>query len=284
MARPLGPWIWLVAALVALVMPLMVAADQRTDRLIDLLQSSGNYRIRVQSAQSLGRIREPSTVPALIDALADPHPAVRTAVAQALGRIGDRRALESLRALAAGSDQPGVVVQQAEQAIRQIQDILGVSGPSKGSTASKEIRFYLGVGDMGNTTGERPGELEKTLGRFISEELERSEGVKLAPPGELPRETTAILKKNSRWKSYYIQGAINRLEVVEDSISASVSLMILSNPGRDLRMMLSGRGSAGVPGVTKLSPTQLQGLQDYAIKAAVEGAMQRLIEQLNSQP
>ncbi len=272
----------MLIVLLAIGLPLTVAADARTDRLVDLLRASGNYRVRVQSAQSLGRIRDPETVPALVEALEDEHPAVRAAAAQALGRIGSPDAIAPLRRLAAAEGQPPAVVRLAERAIEQIERIAAASGRSKVAAPSGKARFYIGVGEMGNTTGQREGEVEDTLARFIREALDGAAGVKLAPAGEHPRETSKIIKRE-KLVGYYIQGSVNRLDEANGQISASVSIMVLSNPGRDLRMMLSGRGSASIPGAQKLTPAQTRNLQDFALKAAVQGAMQRLLEQLASQ-
>jgi len=268
-----------VVALFSVSIPLTVVADARTDRLVDLLRNSGNYRVRVQSAQSLGRIRDLATAPALISALDDQHPAVRAAAAQALGRLGARDALPQLRRLAADRSQPNEVVQQAQRAVSQIQQIAGSGAPTKTAPPSGEIRYYIGVGEMGNTTGIRDGELEKTLGEMITNELGRAPGVKIAPPRETPNAAQKVIKKNG-WAGYFLQGSVVRLEDSGGQIHALVSIMVLSNPGRDLRMMLHGRAAAGIPGGQKLSPNMAKSLQNYALKAAVKGAIQRLSQQL----
>ena len=279
MARRSRTWAVVLVALLSLGVPLTVAADARTDRLVDLLRNSGNYRVRVQSAQSLGRIRDLETAPALITALEDRHPAVRAAAAQALGRLGARNSLPQLRRLAEDRSQPATVAQQAQRAISQIQQIAGRDAPSKTSAPSGEIRFYIGVGEMGNTTDVRPGELEKTLGEMITKELGSAAGVKIAPPRETPSDASKVIKKNG-WDGYFLQGSVVRLEDSGGQIHALVSIMVLSNPGRDLRMMLHGRAAAGIPGGTKLTPNMAKSLQNYALKAAVKGAIQRLSQQL----
>lgn len=279
MARRYRTWAVVFVALVSIGVPLTVAADARTDRLVDLLRNSGNYRVRVQSAQSLGRIRDLETAPALITALEDQHPAVRAAAAQALGRLGARNALPQLRRLAADGSQPDEVSQQAQRAISQIQQIAEGDAPSKTAPPSGEIRFYIGVGEMGNTTDVRPGELEKTLGDMITEELGKAAGVQLAPPGQTPADAQKVIKKNG-WAGYFLQGSVVRLEDSGGQIHALVSIMVLSNPGRDLRMMLHGRAAAGIPGGQELTPNMAKSLQNYALKAAVKGAIERLSQQL----
>jgi hypothetical protein len=253
--------------------------------LVELLRNSGNYRVRVQSAQSLGRIRDPSTVQPLVESLRDEHPAVRAAAALALGRIGSPDALPQLRRLAADQSQPAEVVSQAQGAIEQIGTMNRMSGGSSASSSasSTSTRFYVGVGEMGNTTGRRSGELEKTLERLVRDELARSGGIKLAPARETPSQTKRVLQGKS-WTGYYVQGSVTRLEEVSGQIHAVISIMILSNPERDLRMMLQGRGTAAISGQANPSPSEQRSLEDSAIEGAVRGAISRLTEQLMSRP
>jgi hypothetical protein len=256
-------------------------ADERTDRLVELLRNSGNYRVRVQSAQSLGRIRDPSTVQPLVEALDDEHPAVRAACALALGRIGSREALSPLRRLASSAGQPPEVVSQVRSAIEQIERMSSTTAatPSPSAASSGSIRFYVGVGTMGNTTGKRSGEIEKTLERLVRDELARGDGIKLAPPEETPAQTKKILSSKG-WTGYYVQGSVTRLEEVGGQLHAVISVMVLSNPERDLRMMLQGRGSAALQGRQRPSAQELRELEDTALEGAVRGAISRLSEQL----
>jgi HEAT repeat protein len=67
-------------------------------------------RLRVEAARSLGTLAAPDTVPDLVRALsADVQPDVRSAVAAALGLIGDERGVDPLLAkLADAREQPAV--------------------------------------------------------------------------------------------------------------------------------------------------------------------------------
>lgn len=254
-------------------------ADARTERLVRLLTTSGNYRVRVQSAQSLGRIRDPVTVPPLVRALADNHPAVRASAALALGRIGAPEALPALRRLAANRQQPTIVRRQSQQAIEQIERMSRMNArPSNPTAQPTAPRYYVGVGEMGNTTGVHPGRLERTLQRLVREELLRAgAGIEVAPANETVRQTKRVLQSRSL-TGYYVQGSVTRLEEVAGQVHAVVSIMVLSNPGRDLRMMLQGRATAGGGG----SPSPDD--EAAALSGAVRGAISRLAQQLRSQP
>jgi HEAT repeat protein len=278
-------------ALALSALAFLVAADERTDRLVELLRTSGNYRVRVQSAQSLGRIRDPQTVAPLVESLRDDHPAVRAAAAQALGRIGANDALTPLKRLVSDSTQPPEVASQASDAIEQINHMKSIGGgapagpgaegggASAGEPGGGPPRFYVGVGEMGNTTGKRSGELEATLATYVRSELAKASAIKLAPADESINATKRILQA-TKLQGYFVQGSVNRLEDVGGQVHAVVSIMVLSNPGRDLRMMLQGRGMAALQGSSSLGESQRRALENSAIEGAVRGAISRLAEQL----
>jgi hypothetical protein len=275
-------WLWLGVVMAAVILPLVAWADARTDRLVTLLRSSGNYRVRVQSAQSLGRIRDPQTVQPLVGALGDSHPAVRAAAALALGRIGSSDAVGPLNRLARDRRQPPLVQNQARQAVQQIQRMVQMSSSRQpAATSTAAARFYVGVGEMGNTTGSRSGELESTLQRFVQEALNRAGGgIEVAPLNESINQTKRVLQRR-RLRGYYVQGSVTRLEAVGGQVHAVVSIMVLSNPERDLRMMLQGRGMASMGNAAGAARRRVE---DAALEGAVRGAVSRLAQQLSSQP
>jgi hypothetical protein len=136
---------------------------------------------------------------------------------------------------------------------------------------------------MGNTTGKRSGELEETLKRLVRSQLNGEGGVKVAPDSETPNQTKRVLKSKG-WTGYYVQGSVTRLEEAGGQIHAVVSVMVLSNPGRDLRMMLQGRGTAALQGRQRLPANERRNLENSALEGAVRGAVQRLTQQLRSRP
>jgi len=282
MCRRPRAWVAATIALILALMPVLALGDARTDRLVRLLRDSGNYRVRIQSAQSLGRIRDPETVPILVAALSDSHHAVRIASILALGRIGHPDAIAPLQRLVRDSGQPREVTRHAQEAISQIGRMSRPSTKSASSGAgSGRPRFYIGVGTMGNTTSRRPGELETKLQGIVRRQLSAQSSIDVAPDGETPRETKRVLA-GRQLEGYFIQGSVTRLEETSGQIHAVVSIMVLTNPDRNLRMMLQGRGSvSGASG--QLSESRRRRLEDSAVDGAVQGAIQRLSKQLASQ-
>ncbi len=78
----------------------VAASDVRVQDLCKAVVDDPNYKIRVQAALVLGKVRDPAAVPALIKALTDPNATVRGIAAGALGDIGDPLAADALRDLA----------------------------------------------------------------------------------------------------------------------------------------------------------------------------------------
>ncbi|KQZ89762.1 hypothetical protein ASD62_11070 [Phycicoccus sp. Root563] len=72
----------------------------------ELVLGHGDDRVRALSAVILGRIPGAASQEALLTALGDPEPTVQRRVAQALGRVGDSQALETLARLQPPEDTP----------------------------------------------------------------------------------------------------------------------------------------------------------------------------------
>ena len=72
--------------------------------LLDILRNDGDRTIRGRAAGPLGQIGDPSTIPALIEALHDPNNFVGAAAADALRRFAGEEALEPLRQFAAAAE------------------------------------------------------------------------------------------------------------------------------------------------------------------------------------
>jgi len=88
------------------------------DGLVRALAPENDYDVREAAADALGEIGDPRAVEPLIAALGDPDGDVREAAAEALGTIGDPRAVGPLTA--ALKDPSGGVRQEAEKALARL--------------------------------------------------------------------------------------------------------------------------------------------------------------------
>jgi HEAT repeat protein len=77
-------------------MEIYVALHARSLPFLLTLLEDGNEQVRTFAGVMLGSMKLSGAVPALIKALADPDMNVKSAAAEALGKIGDRRAVEPL--------------------------------------------------------------------------------------------------------------------------------------------------------------------------------------------
>jgi hypothetical protein len=275
------------ALLVAVLSGAGVAhADGRTDYLVRMLRTSSQYRVRIQAALTLGEIADSASLPALVEALEDEESSVRVAALAALARIGDPSVLDAVRGRV--RDRNGSVARQARTSVRTLEQIAqrqaaAGGGPSTGGTGATApgggARFYIGLGGMGNRAGVRGDEAKALLRRYLEGEIATVPGVVVTPADETPATTTKVLKQK-RLTGYWLDGSITKLTRVDGNIRAEISLMVMTNPGRDLRMMLSG--AAQVSAGSRLTPALETDLQNQALKGAAAGAVRRLASQLQA--
>src|SRR5882672_2264453 len=71
-------------------------AAPRIEEVEEALGHDRSYKVRVDAALVLGRLRQTRSIPALIGALRDANPAVRASAAQSLGHIGSPIAKDAL--------------------------------------------------------------------------------------------------------------------------------------------------------------------------------------------
>jgi hypothetical protein len=193
--------------------PLALAAPKaKVEELCKALLEDSNYKVRVQAAIVLGKLRDPSTVESLIKALDDANKTVRGIAAQALGQIGDAAAAEPLRALSRRDDDP-FVKGQAEKALAILQSSGGTTAVA--AAASKKAKIYLSFGPFTGTSKTITPDAAKIVRDVLQREL-----------GKLQVVTTNISpgdQKNfakSGLLGFYIDGNVTRLD---DTTSGSGS-------------------------------------------------------------
>lgn len=267
----------LVLASIALAcaLPASAHADERSDYLVRLLQTSTAFRVRTQAAISLGSgLPEPSVTAALAGALRDENAAVRAAAATSLGRVGDTSALTALRA--AERDGEAAVRTAATSAIAAIQSrgsagsggaaTTGTGGGTTGGTSppSGPARYYVGIGRP-NVTGTVPPALLASVRGMVERRLATIGGIAVAPDGESVSAAQGVLRTR-RLTGFYLDISITVETLPTGAIRARVSVVVQDYPGRNVRSMLSG--SATITGASSADATLLE--------AAVGSALNRL--------
>jgi hypothetical protein len=183
--------------------PVVLGAPKvKVEDLCKALLEDSNYKVRVQAAIVLGKLRDPSAVESLIKALEDPNKTVRGIAAQALGQIGDAAAAEPLRALSRRDDDP-FVKGQADKALATLQP----SGGTVAVVVAKKAKIYLSFGPFTGTSKTINADAAKIVRDVLQREL-----------GKLQLVTTNISpgdQKNfakSGMLGFYIDGNVTRLD------------------------------------------------------------------------
>ena len=128
-----------------------------------VVDSSSNYKVRVQAALVLGKLGDARAVQPLIKALGDENRTVRGIAASALGQIGDPAALDPLRDLVR-RESDSFVKGQAEKAVAA----LAAAGGGAGKQGAK---IYVNFGGFVGGVKSAGPEAAKILHDALSREL-----------------------------------------------------------------------------------------------------------------
>ena len=250
-------------------------ADARTDYLVAMLEGGGNYRVRVQAATTLGRLRAKVAVPALANALEDDNDLVVISAATALQQIGDfsvvpalERALKHSRASAVRS--------QLESTIR----VLKALSPDAVEPEISELKplLLIRVDAMGDSSAAADSKLVGVFRRAVVERLKQRGDVVLQPPDLTSKQIKARLKRDNLY-GYILSGSILRLERVGDQMIAKLSLNVFSNPEFNLLMIPSAEGSVSISS-GPLSHAKEKEAQIKVLERVAEGLVDSILEKL----
>lgn len=264
---------WLGAILGGLLLlaptrsPAAPTAPDPLPALIKSLHKDPSYKVRLQAAMTLGRLRDERSVdPLLFTLRADKHPSVRAMAAQALATIGDTDALTGLQA--AQNDPDKFVRAQVEQAIVRMG-----GRPRSMKVAPSGPKVLLAIGDMGDRTRRAREQLLTQMRDFVRLELESTPGVAIAQKGD------------GGHRRYTIEGAITEMsrKMLPDwvQITCGVSLVLTSHPGGAIVGMTSTSATVEHPR-KGYRPDQQGKLEERALQSAVRGAHQSIVPYLSA--
>ncbi len=264
------------------------AVDERITYLIETLEESLNYRVRVQSIESLDQIAVTSSgedlaaiVAAITKTLEDGNALVRytaasTLVGLARSSLGAADIAPLIAKLEGMADDDDADVRQLvtdslsslRTRLAQLQGSSGGSGSS--GSGSQPTRFYVAVGTLGDTSDAGRDDLADLARQYMLEELGATGGVE--PHGEIPDsdEFTKELERRNLL-GFVLQGTVVSLTRSDSQISAVVSILVLDQD-QNLRVMLRGNGSAQRRSGS-LSDAEVPTVQADALRAAVHAAV-----------
>jgi hypothetical protein len=214
-------------------MALAAAPPDKIDELCRALLEDPNYKVRVQAALVLGKLRDTSAVPSLTRALEDPNKTVRAIAAQALGQIADPAALDPLKGLLR-RETDTFVRKETEKAVA----LLG----SAGGAVNKHAKVYLNFGPFTGGVKSAGADDAKTVRDALARELGKLSVVTLTLGNNDPK---AFAK--SGLMGFYIDGNITRLDDLQASgsseTSCDVKVMVARWPTKAIILWTNGGAS-----------------------------------------
>lgn len=211
--------------------------ERGTAYLIRVLQTSRDFRVRVPAVFALGRVGSGPALAAVVFALRDPHPAVRSSAAETLGRRGSATTLPALRA-ALAAEQDAAARRNLEVAIERLD--VGARPPPAPTPRPSEGRYYVAIGAPSAARSPvSPAQLAQ-IELAVRSTVGMLPGVRLAPPRQDAAASRAMLEGSSL-VGYHLDVAVSAFEQdAHGNARATVSIMVATLPGRDLRAIVKG--------------------------------------------
>ena len=250
-------------------------ADARSDYLINMLENGGSYRVRVQAASTLGKIRCQEAVPSLVKALDDENELVVISSANALGQIGDVSVIDDVQR-AGQTTESEAARSQLKTTLRVLRALNGEAGLEEAKEATPE--FLIRVDVMGNSSGVNREGITDTFRDIVVDRLRREPGVVLQKKGVKRKQVLKRLKKENL-RGYVISGSIIRLEHEDDKMVVKISLNVFTNPDYTLLIMPSAQGAVQVSQGTLSEEVEIEA-QDTALKAVVDSLIEGVFKAL----
>lgn len=298
----------LTGALLAIVLALACgfgalapAHGQLSDRaaVVRVLQESRDFRARTRAALALGGSADPTMAAPLATALRDESPAVRAAAAEGLARIGGVTQLGALRSLT--RDPERQVRDAAARAVTAIEARVhapapaprGTTPPPTSSTPLPSVtvapaaaptvppihwagtRYVVVLGTMANRSGYAHAPLANVLRSEVVRSLVGVRGVGVLGGAPSSTEEQEITRRHIR--RFRLDGSISTVRPQpgrDVSVRCEVSLMLLDDPGANLRAALNGAATGTEPARAGTArPQQERALAERALQGAVRTAM-----------
>jgi HEAT repeats len=254
-----------------------VRADFRTEYLVTMLEKGGNYRVRVQAATTLGRLRATDAVHALTSALEDESDLVVISAATALGQIGDVSVIPAVeKALSITTS--SAAKSQIEVTLR----VLRALSPEGDTTAAENAtpRYLIRVDVMGNSSGTGDKDIVDFFRDIVVKRLKTEPGVVLQKPGMTNKNIKTHLKKE-KLDGYIISGSLIRLEHVDGQVVVKLSLNVFSNPDYNLLMMPTAEGAVPVRS-GPIGRERERSAQERGIKTVVNSLVGTIVEKMQT--
>jgi HEAT repeats len=259
------------AALASTVAGVSRAGDPSTT--MRELADASDFRVRVSAALVLGHTRPDGAREALEAALGDGHPAVRVAVARALGSLGDPAALGALQRRL-GQDSSASVMAQLRVAIAELRRV--GDSDSTGDDArhlAPGVRYVVELGSMRNHSsigGERGEELAQVLSTAARSRAQVMRGAAFIEGDDSLRQQAAA----RHVPVITLDG--NVIQVTEARVGGGMQVQVhvefAIRRGQTLKGTVSGAATTFGPG-SDVTDQGRRRLEEDAVQAAVQSAL-----------
>jgi hypothetical protein len=238
------------------VAPALDAETARRD-----LITADDFRLRVTAALYLGKSHAPGARESLEHALVDSHPAVRTAAALALSKLGDPLAVPALKAQAA----------REGSASAKAQMLAAVDTLEHGPAVSPSTKMLVKVGSMRNTSGIRGGELGPVLAAALKNHAGSLSGVVVGEEGsQAMRDAVA-----NKVPILVVDGSITALTQGHDKGNVTYRAQVEFSVRKEnsLRATLHGAATAYDAEAALKDKGRINRLEEDAVDGAVQSAL-----------
>ncbi len=237
------------------------------------LSEASDFRVRVNAALLLGHTRPDGAREALEAALGDGHPAVRVAVARALGSLGDPAALGALQRRLA-QDSSSSVMAQLRVAIAELRRAADAdSAGEQPRHLGPGVHYLVELGSMRNHSsigGERGEELAHVLNVAARSRAQAMKGAEFIEGDDSLRQ-----QANARHVPVItLDGNVTQITEarVGGGTQVQVRVEFAVRRGQTLRGTVSGAATTFGPGA-EITDQGRRRLEEDAVQAAVQSAL-----------
>jgi hypothetical protein len=264
------------ALLVVLLSPGQAGA-QPVDRLIEQLESSSDYKVRLSAALSLSKIDDRRAIPAFIKALDDTDKTVRGVAAASLGKMIDGSTPKPLRDRAvaalkrtASQDKNAFVRKQAQKAHDTVANI--GAAPAAGAAGG----IYVNLGGMSAKT--KDGAPMRALMRktAVTAFKRRAPSMMIEWPGG--KDPSKKQLDQRKMTAYHVDGTLNELVTAASGsttlVSCKVSMLLATYPEKSMFGFLNG----GAKVQAGTSDRDVQLAKEDCVAAVAEDLVAKVIQ------
>jgi hypothetical protein len=250
---------------------MLLAQDARADavaKLVDALNNSRSFKVRVQAAALLGRLRDPRASEALVRASAsDPEPVVRSLTVKLLSRgaLDDRVAPQIAKQACsrAQRDSDASVRRYATTCLVDLERAVPTPRPTT-HAAPRNASTTVAIGAIGDRTGRASRALRERM---------RAEMLSL-----LGREPRVIIGDAGGEVAFLVDGTISKLTLSQggaDVEAVCAIELVVSRPPRGIVTVASGEASVQ-KSRTHYQPLLRDKMEVEAMENAVRSAHENL--------